>query len=164
MFPQAFDDDHLAELVDANSSVPDWVDDPEVLQRIIEHAKGRAAGRGEESALDSTEAECLITTDWNSFTDDWGYSDGDANQVALGVYKEGVGDNADLFKDTTIVQSDWLRTGDGRKTQSEPYEDEEFEQSDEGELWIPHKAQDYVAIIELSGELLHGSPNAADAM
>jgi len=117
MFPQAFDDDHLAELVDANSSVPDWVDDPEVLQRIIEHAKGRAAGRGEESALDSTEAECLITTDWNSFTDDWGFDDGNANQVALGVFNEEVssGKQADLFNETVIVQTGWLRTGDGAR-------------------------------------------------
>jgi hypothetical protein len=166
MFPQAFDDDHLAELVDANSSVPDWVDDPEVLQRIIEHAKGRASGRGEESALDSTEAECLITTDWNSFTDDWGFDDGNANQVALGVFNEEVssGKQADLFNETVIVQTGWLRTGDGRKSQSEAYLDEGYDNADEGEMWIPNGAQDYIAIIELTDELLHGEVTLADAM
>jgi len=163
MFPQAFDDDHFAELVDANDSTPVWLNDPEVLERIIEYAKSRAASRGEESALDADEGDCLITTDWNSFTDDWGFDDGNANQVAIGTFNADVssGKQADLFNDTAILQTGWLRTGDGRKSQSEMYQ---YDGANEGEMWIPEGAQSYICIVELTNELLHGEVTLADAM
>jgi hypothetical protein len=166
MFPQAYSDEHLDDLLEANSSTPDWVTNPQVLERIITHAKGRADGRGEESALDNTKAECIITTNWSAFTDDWGYDDGDANQVAIGVFNSDVssGKGADLFTDTAILQTGWLRSGDGRKSQSEAYVDEGYDGANEGDMWIPDGAQEYVCIIELTDELLHGEPQLTDAM
>lgn len=166
MFPQAYDDDNLKQNVDANSSSPDWLSNPKVLERIIEHAKGRADARGEDSALDDSECECLITTNWSSFTEDWGFSGGDANQVAVGIFNEEVssGKQADLFTDVVVLQTDWLRSGDGRKSQAEAYMDESYDNADEGEMWIPNNAQDYICIIELTDELLHGEVQLSEAM
>lgn len=166
MFPQAYGSEHLEELLDTNDSTPDWLMNPETLERVLEHAQARADGRGEDSALDSTKAECIITTNWGAFTDDWGYDDEKANQVALGVFDADVssGKGADLFTDTVILQSGWLRTGDGRKSQSEAYLDEGYDAANEGDMWIPDGAQDYICIIELTDELLHGEPQLTDAM
>lgn len=166
MFPQAYDDDHLEQLLDANDAAPDWVSDSETVERITEHARGRADGRGEENALSSTETECLIVTNWNSFTDDWGFSDGTSNQAALGIYNEEAssGKNADLFTDVVILQSGWLKSGDGRLSQSEYYEDEEWDDATPGEMWIPVGAQDYICIIELTTDLIHGEPTIEDMM
>lgn len=168
MFQEAYDVDHLTDLLDANSSAPAWVADEEVVERIVNHARSRADARGEDSAYDHKKTPCIITTNWSSFTDDWGFDDGNANQVALGQFNEDVsaGKNADLFNNTVILQSGWLRSGDDRRTHAEHYQaeaDGSYEPS-AGEMWVPNGAQDYICIKELTAELLHGEPNLADAM
>jgi len=166
VFPQAYDTDHLTELVESNSSAPDWLSDASV-ERATTYAKERAKSRGEDSALDSGDTHCLIATNWSSFTDDWGFSGGSANQVAIGTFNETAGDQADLFEDTEVLQTDWLRSGDGRKKQAELYEDDEVVSEfngSVGDMWIPHAAQDYICIIELTSELLHGEAELAEAM
>jgi len=99
---EAYDADHAEEVITSNGSVPDWLDGAAV-ERIIEYARGRADARGEQSALDQSETECVIATNWHTFTDDWGYSGGAANQIAVGVFNAEVssGKQADLFTDTT---------------------------------------------------------------
>jgi len=167
VFIEAYDADHLADLLDSNSSAPDWLGKDEA-ELIVEYAQQRADSRGESSSLDNDGSECLITTNWSSFTDDWGFSGGSANQVAIGSFNDGAGSKADLFENTDILQTNWLRDGDGRKKQAERYEDDEllsnFDNSSVGDMWIPHKAQDYICIITLTGELLHGQPELSEAM
>lgn len=160
---KAYDADHLAELVEANSSAPDWVSG-DVIDRIVEYAQQRAAARDEQSSLDADQTECIITTDWQNFTDDWGFSSGSANQVAIGTYNSGAGSKADLFENAEILQTQWLRSGDGRSKQAAEYEDGSDYDGKLGEMWIPHAAQDYICIIELTGELIHGEPELSEAM
>lgn len=162
---EAFNKDHLVELIESNSSAPDWVDEA-VVERIISYARGRADSRGEESALDGND-DYLILTNWSSFTEDWGFSNGSSNEVAIGSLNDEAGSKADLFENTDILQTAWLRSGDGRKKQAERYEDKEV--IDEfggsvGDMWIPHNAQSYICIIELSGELIHGKAGLEEAM
>jgi hypothetical protein len=166
VFLQAYDVDHLTEVVESNSSAPDWLTG-EAVERAAEYATQRAKNRGENSALDSGESHYLITTNWSSFTDDWGFSGGSANQVAIGTLNETAGEQADLFEDAEVLQTDWLRSGDGRKKQAELYEDKEVVSEfngSVGDMWIPHAAQDYLCIIELTSELLHGEAELAEAM
>jgi len=169
VFPQAYDTDTLEEMVTSNDSSPQWLRG-NALERVVEYAERRADARGEESALDSADAECLITTNWSAFTDDWGFDDGSANQVALGVFNEelSAGKGADLFTDVEILQSGWLRTGDGRKKQAAEYVDEEYSESSDynvrGQKWVPNNAQQYICIIELTGELIHGQAQLSEAM
>ena len=163
MFPQAYTRDNLEQILESNDSVPDWFLDGDVLDRVLTYARQRADS---ESALDGEGTDCLITTNWSSFTDDWGYDDGNANQVAIGTFNHSVsvGKDAGLFNDTQILQSGWLLTGDGRKSQASPYVDEGYDGADTGEMWIPNGAQSYICIVELKGELLHGEPTADEAM
>jgi len=170
VFPQAYDDEHFAELVTANDSVPEWING-DVIDRIIDYAERRAQARGEDSALDGGDSDCVIITNWSSFTDDWGFSDGNANQVAFGVFNEelSAGKGADLFTDVEILQSAWLRSGDGRKKQAAKYTDEEYaEQASDfdvsGQKWIPNGAQQYICIIEITSEMIHGEAQLSEAM
>jgi len=167
VFIEAYDASHLADLLDSNSSAPDWLGDDEA-ELIVGYAQQRADSRGEASALEAEATDCLITTNWSSFTEEWGFSGGSANQVAIGSLNDEAGSKADLFENTDILQTNWLRDGDGRKTQAERYEDDEllsdFDNSSVGDMWIPHAAQDYICIIELTGELLHGEPELSEAM
>lgn len=161
--PEAYGDDNLAQILDANDSVPEWFSG-EAVQHAVDYAKHRASARGEDSALEDTETECLITTNWSSFTDDWGHDDG-ANEVALGILNERVSATTDamLFNDTDILQTGWLQSGDGRRTQAERYVDKEFG-GDDGEMWVPKNAAQYLCIIKLDDELIHGDVQMVEAM
>jgi len=68
-----------------------------------------------------------------------------------------------------ILQTQWLRSGDGRVKQAEAYTDEEYaKRNDEydvsGNLWVPNGAQEYICIVELTDELLHGEAKLSEAM
>lgn len=151
-FPEAYGTDHLHELVESNDSCPSPSRDE--IARIAQLARQRASARPD--GLEDDQAECLISTEWASFIDDWGFDNGDQNQFALGVFEGDVssGKDADLFNDVVVVQNGWLTTGDGRRAQIQPYMDEGYDAADEGEMWIPNGAQDYIAIIALTDDLL----------
>lgn len=164
-YPEAYDKEHLLELINANSSCPDVAMDE--VRRIIDLAERRAQLRGEKSGLDDDKTDFVIATDWSGFaSDEFGYDNGDVNQFALGVLNEraSAGKRATLFNDTVVIQNGWLQTGDGRRASVQTYEDDDFDKADEGEMWIPISAQEYIAIIAISNELIHGDPSAADAM
>lgn len=161
----AYDADQLADLLTANSDAP-TISEGEVA-RIVELAQQRADARGEESALDETQMDCLIATEWDGFAGgEFGYDNGSLNQFAMGVFEEDVSamQQASLFTDAVVIQDGWLTTGDSRRSQIVEYEDTEFEGSDEGELWIPDKAAEYICIIGLSDELVHGDIELGEAM
>lgn len=168
MFQQAYAIDEFADILDANENAPDWLSDDEVVERIVQYAKSRAEANGADSAYDDSGNLCIITTDWSGFVEDWGFSGGSQNQVAIGEFNEerSSGKNADQFRNTEILQTEWLRDGDGRLTQAEMYEEDPDGgyEPDVGEMWVPNGAQDYICIKGLSGELLHGEPTLADAM
>jgi hypothetical protein len=160
--------DNFKQLLEAHDSAPEWlVKDDEHLERIVNLAEQRAGARGEQSALEEGETECLLATDWHGWaSDEFGFDGDESNQVALGVLNARASADRDaiLFNDTVVVQTGWLRSGDGRKTQMKPYVDEEYDNSSEGELWVPRGAANYIAIIALSSELVHGTPDLAEAM
>lgn len=165
-YPEAFAEDQLYDILDANSAVPDEFG-TDNLERLLDIAKARADARGEDSALDADQTDCIICTDWTGFAgDEFGYSGGKMNKWAFGVLEADVscGKNATLFSNTHVVQQDWLESGDGRKTQTEKYVDDDYDGANPGELWIPNGAQDYIAIVALDPELLHGEVDLADAM
>jgi hypothetical protein len=164
-YPEAYTFDNLRQIINANDSCPSVADDE--LKRLVDLAKQRASKRGEESALDDTQTECIIATDWTGFASgEFGYDNGDVNQFAMGVLEEEVsaGKGATLFSDSVVVQRGWMETGDGRRAQVQQYEDEDYDNADAGEFWIPNSAQDYIAIVALGDELLHGEVELADAM
>lgn len=165
-YQQIYVADQFADIISANSSAPAWLDQDGVTDRILEYARSRAHSRGEDSALDGDGTECFITTNWSAFTDDWGFSGGSANQVAIGTLNEkaSAAKQATLFEDVVILQTDWLRDGDGRKTQAETYIDSGWEDASRGDMWVPDNAQEYLCITELTGEVLHGEPTLTDAM
>lgn len=165
-YPEAYTDENLRQILDANDSVPSLND--EQFERLLDLARRRADGRGNsvDTGLEEHEHECLIATDWDSFAgNEFGY-DGEVNQFAFGIYDHDVssGKGACMFTDTVVVQNGYLTTGDGRKTQFERYYDEDYDNANEGEMWVPRGAQDYIGIVALSTELLHGEPDLADAM
>lgn len=163
-YPEAYTTENLKELIDANDSCPTISLDE--TERIVDLARRRADARGEESSLEETETDCLVATDWAGFAqDEFGYDNGDLNEFAIGVYNHRVsmGRAASLFTDTYVIQRGWLSTGDGRRNETVQYHDEDFG-SDPGTMWIPKSAQDYLAIIALSDELVHGTPGASEAM
>lgn len=164
-YPEAFNDENLQELINANGSCPDVAMDE--VQRLIDLAEQRAQLRDEDSSLDANRQDCIIATDWTGFASgEFGYDNGEVNQFAIGLLNEeaSAGRDATLFNDTVVVQNGWLQTGDGRRSKIEQYNDDDFDGADEGEMWIPRSAQEYIAIIALDGELVHGSPSASDAM
>lgn len=164
-YPEAYTKDNLQQVLDANDSSPD--PPLEQVERITDVAMTRAQSRDEDSALDDTEVECVIATTWHSYqTDEFGYHDDTVNRYALGTYSQeaSLGKQADLFTDTVVLQQEWLSTGDGRMSRTERYVDDDYDDADDGELWIPEAAQEYIAIIALSDELLYGSPTVGDAM
>lgn len=165
-YQTVYDDGQFADIISSNGSAPTWLDRDSVTDRILAYARARAESRGEESALDGSEADCIITTNWAAFTEDWGFSGGEANQVAIGTLNEeaSAGKDATLFTDVAVLQTDWLQSGDGRKKQAEAYVDEGWDDATEGDMWIPNGAQEYICIKELSSELLHGEPELTDAM
>ena len=165
-YPAAYTRDNLVDILDANDAVPTVTDDE--LDRIIELAKRRADARGEQNALEDTKTDCIIATEWTGFAQgEFGY-DGDRNlnNFAMGVLDMGasVGKDATLFTDTYVIQTKWLESGDGRCKQIEQYVDDDYDGADPGAMWIPQGAQDWIAIIKLSDELILDSPQAADAM
>lgn len=163
-YPEAYTDDNLDQILDANDSFPDYISATE-RERILDVARQRAAARG--SALDDTETDALIATDWGGFASgEFGFDNDEMNTVALGVLNEraSAGKGATLFTDTVVVQDTWLTSGDGRKTQTKAYVDDEYDNADEGDMWVPNGAQDYICIVCLSNELLHSEPTAAEAM
>jgi len=165
-YQSIYDDGQFEDIISSNGSAPTWLDRNGVAERVLQYVRARAESRGEDSALDGGEVDCIITTNWSSFTEDWGFSGGNANQVAIGTLNEeaSAGKQATLFTDVAVLQTDWLRSGDGRKTQAEAYIDEGYDGADEGDMWIPNAAQEYICIKELSSELLHGQPELTDAM
>lgn len=166
-YPEAYTADNLRQILDANDSVPSLND--EQFERLVELAERRASGRGESAVntgLEQHEHECLIATNWDSFAgNEFGY-DGEVNQFAFGVYDHDIsaGKGACLFTDTVVVQNGYLTTGDGRKTQFERYMDEDYDNANAGEMWIPRGAQDYIGIVVLDPELLFGEADIADMM
>lgn len=165
MYPQAYTIESLVEIIEANDSVE--TPDNSEIERLLELADMRANARGETNALDDTQTDCLIGTDWTSFAqNEFGYSGGKLNTWAFGVYEAEIssGKGADLFSDTQVVQQGWLESGDGRMASLEAYLDDEYENADEGEMWIPSGAQQYICIVELADELLHDEAVVADAM
>jgi hypothetical protein len=165
MYPQAYTVESLVEIIEANDSVETPTNAE--IERLLDLADTRAASRGETNALDESQTDCLIGTDWTSFAqDEFGYSGGKCNVWAFGVYESEIssGKGADLFSDTHVVQQGWLESGDGRMASLEAYMDDEYDNASEGELWIPSGAQQYICIIELGDELLHDDAAVADAM
>jgi hypothetical protein len=165
-YPEAYTDDNLYDILTANDAVPDEFG-RDNLDRLLDIARARADARGEQNALDAEQSECLIGTDWTGFAgNEFGYDGGKLNNWAFGILEAEVSrtKNATLFTDTHVVQQSWLETGDGRKSQTKAYVDDEYDGANEGDLWIPEGAQEYIAIVILDPELLHGSPTAADAM
>jgi len=161
-YPVAYDEGHLQELINANDSCPDVAIDE--VKRIMDLAERRAQIRGEESSLEAGAHDCVISTDWSGFASgEFGYDNGEVNQFAMGVYEKDSG-SATLFKDAVVLQNGWLQTGDGRRSKVEEYHDEDFDKASPGSFWIPKGAQDYIAIIAISGEAIHGEPDLADAM
>jgi len=162
---EAFDAAQLKDILDANDNAPSIND--EQFDRLLELARQHASGESAvDTGLEEHEYEVLIATDWDSFAgNEFGY-DGDVNQFALGVYNNDVssGKGADLFTDVVAVQNGYLATGDGRRAKTEQYEDDDYDGSDPGEMWIPNGAQNYIAIIALDPELLYGEATLADAM
>lgn len=165
-FPEAYTKDNLQDILDANSAVPDDFGEAN-LDRLLTLARQRADARGEDSAFDGDKMDCLIGTDWTGFAgDEFGYDGGKLNHWAFGVLnvEASYGKNATLFTNVQVVQQSWLETGDGRKSQVQTYVDEDYDGADDGEMWIPDGAAEYIAIVALSPELIHGDANVADAM
>jgi hypothetical protein len=164
VYPTAYDRDHLDELLNSNSSWPDYMSGAE-RDRLVKLARQRADARG--GALDDGETECIIGTDWGNFASgEFGFDDDTMNQVALGVVQGDIssGKDATLFSDTVVVQDRWLCSGDGRLTATKDYEDEDWDDANIGDLWIPDGAQDYICIVALSGDIVHDDPDASEAM
>lgn len=165
-YPEAYTSDNLRQILDANDSIPSL--NEEQFDRLLELARQRAQSRGTavETGLEDHEHDVLIATDWDSFAgNEFGY-DGDVNQFAFGTYNHNVSStkNASLFTDTVVVQNGYLSTGDGRKSKLESYMDDDYEHADEGDMWIPKSAQEYIGIVVLDAELLYDDPSAAEAM
>jgi len=151
-FPEAYTVENLQEIINANDACPSLATGE--VQRLVDLAKQRASTRDE---LEEDQFECLIGTEWSSFaSDEFGFDNGDVNQFAFGVFEADVsaGKGADLFNETVVVQRGWLTSGDGRRAQIEPYMDDDYDNADEGEMWIPNGAQEYMLITALSEELL----------
>lgn len=167
-YPTVSSKDELLKTINGSDKCPDIA--PDEADRLIDMAERRAQLRGEESAVEKgvgTDPDCIISTDWTGFASgEFDYDNGHVNQFAMGVLKEEVSaeKNATLFHDTVVVQNGWLQTGDGRRSKVEEYHDEDFDKASPGSFWIPHGAQDYIAIIAISGEAIHGEPDLADAM
>lgn len=162
-YPEAYTFDNLFSIIDSNDSCPTPAHDE--LQRIVDLAERRAGARG--NALDDEKVDCLIATDWTGFAEgEFGYDNGALNQFAIGIlnHTASVGKGATLFTDTYVIQNGWLKSGDGRRAQVEAYVDDDYDGAEEGEMWIPKGAQDYICIVALSKELVHDSPSAAEAM
>lgn len=161
-YPIAYGVDHLRELVNTNDSCRDITISES--ERLVEVAQQRADSN---SALDDGEKHCLVTTDWHGFClDNFGQDTSDStNEFAIGTFDHGrtMGRDAILFNDTIVVQHGWLNTGDGRKTKVKRYTDD-FDGASMGEFWLPKSVEEYVCIIELSGEMIHGSVDVSEAM
>jgi len=161
----AYTVDNLQSLCDANDVAPDISDDE--AQRLVELAQQRAESRGEESALDADTKEVLIATTWNGYaSDNFGYDDNLLNKFALGELNVDVsaGKRATLFNNTVVVQQGWLQSGDSRRTKLRHYEDDDYDGGDVGDLWVANGAAEYIAMFELSSELIHGQTQLADAV
>ena len=155
---EAFDASHLHDIIDSNDSAPDFSRD--AVDRLVKIAQQRADARGEMNALSETQTDCLILTTWRDF------GNGQLDGCAIGVLEEEISDGkgATLFTDAVAVNQQWVRNADGRVTKLTPYNDKEFEKSDEGDCWIPNGAQEYMCIVELSDELIHGEITLEDAL
>lgn len=165
-YPEAFTTDQLTDIIDANEHAPDTVASDHI-ERLLDIARARADARGEDSALDSEQVEALICAEWQDpIGGGFGYSGGKKNIWAFGILEAAVSrtKGATLFTSTQVAQQDWLDSGDGRKTQLDTYLDSEYDNASPGDLWIPDGALDYMAVVVLSPELLHGDAGAADAM
>jgi len=161
-YPKAYDANHLKSLIESNDSGPDCT--TEMSERLITLAQQRGSRRNESALTGVT--ECVIATNWVGYCSDTLGHDGDTlNHYMIGCHKADVSrmKNADLFTDTHIIQQQWLLSGDGRRSEVEPYEDD-FDGTDSGEVWIANSAQDYLCIIELDDELVYGDASMSDAM
>lgn len=161
---EAFSADHLREVLNSNKRCPDFPRDR--VDRVVELAQQRASTRG-DSALDDDAQDAIVTTDWTNFASgEFGTNDTVVNTTAIGTFKPGPSrrSHASLFTNTMVVQEPWLRTGDGRRTKVTEYVSDDFEDATPGEFWLPDSAREYVAIVRLSDELVHGQPTVADAM
>lgn len=164
-YPEAYTFDNLRQIINANDSCPAVADDE--LKRLVDLAKQRASKRGEESALDAGQVDCIIATDWTGFASgEFGYDNGNVNQFAMGILEEEISADkrATLFNESVVVQRGWMETGDSRRSQVDQYEDEDYDNAEPGEFWIPKSAQEYICIVALGPELLHGEIELADAM
>jgi hypothetical protein len=162
VFPDAFNDDMLEDILDANDSAPSLSD--EERQRIIDVTETISGAMG---ALDSDNDWCLIGTTWQSFCENtFGTDDNVVNRFAIGVHEADIssGKGATLFSNTRIVQHKWLKGGDNRRSQYKTFIDDGYDDANEGDLWIPKSAQEYICIVELKDELIHGKPTLSEAM
>lgn len=156
-FPTAYTAAEFRKMVNANDDCPPLADGE--MQRLLDLAQQRVSARPD--GLDNDQVDCLIATEWTGFTaDEFGFDNGDPNQFAMGVFEGDVssGKGADLFNDTVVVQNGWLMTGDDRRSQIEAYMDDDYDNAEAGEMWIPNGAQQYIAIIALSDELVSNDP------
>jgi len=162
MYPDAFNLDMLEDIFEANDAAPS-IDEAE-MERLIEVAQEVS---GADSTLDADNEWCLIGTEWQSFCKNtFGDDDGLVNRFAIGVHEADIssGKGATLFSKTRIIQHQWLKGGDGRRQKYCRYVDDDYEDANAGDMWVPRGAQEYMLIVELKPELLHGQATIAEAM
>jgi len=160
MFPTGYTVDNLNDMIASNDSCPTLPSAQ--VERLIDLAEQVFGG----NQFESDGQVHIVATDWGNFASDTFGTDTDdlLNQFALGVYDKDVsmGRDALLFTDTVIVQTNWLRSGDGRRTQIERFQPD-FEGADVGDMWVPKSVTDYIAIISIADELVY-EQTAAGAM
>lgn len=162
VYPDAYSDDMLDDILDANDSAPSL--SVEQRDRLLDATETISGAMG---ALDDDNDWCLITTTWQSFCENnFGMDDNTVNRFAVGVHEADIssGKGATLFSNTRIIQQKWLQSGDNRRSQYKTYIDDDYEKANDGDMWIAKSAQEYLCIVELKDELIHGQPSLADAM
>lgn len=161
-YPDAFNVEMLGDIFDANDAAPS-VDEDE-MERLIDVAREVS---GASNTLEAENEWCLIGTEWQSFCENtFGDDDGLVNRFAIGIHEADIssGKGATLFSKTRIAQQRWLKGGDGRRQKYCRYVDSDYEDANAGDMWIPKNAQEYMLIVELKPELLHGQASIAEAM
>lgn len=167
-YPVVYTRGQLDEIIEAHGAVDSLKARP--LKRLVDLARMRADSRA-DGVLDDEQTDCVIGTNWTQFgADEFGKNEGFVNQWAFGILDTAasVGRDATLFTDTQIVQQDYLSSGDGRKTKLRTYTDDDYDGAADGELWIPDKCLpqrgNYIAVVEIDNELVHGNATLEEAM
>jgi hypothetical protein len=177
----AYDEDHLMEVLNSNSNCRDF--NTEEVSRIAEFGKQRTMGRI-NGPMDDEPNDHVLTTDWHGFAkSEFGVDEVDeetssarqtdstvgrktVNDVVLAHPNEAMSDGKDavLFEDAVILQSGWLSTGDGRRTQAEKYVSDDYDDATPGSLWIPRSALEYFVVVKLGDEMVRPQAKLSDAM